>query len=340
MTFVLYALAPVIAMSFYNTGYMAYHYEGVDPTIAQSLARGAMAMIPLIITSYAAGGLAELVFCIVRKHEINEGFLVTAMLYPLTLPASTPLWMAAIGIIFGVVIGKEIFGGVGYNVWNPALVARAFVFFTYPAAVSGTGVWDLSDPEQRIDGYTGATPLLAVKSGAPGEDPVALLLRENWTWNELFLGTIPGSSGETSTLAALLGAAFLLFVGIASWRVMFGTVIGAVATAALFNAVAAGNPELGPMWSLQPHYHLVMGGFAFGAVFMATDPVSSATTNLGRWLFGLGIGAMCVMVRTVNPAYPEAMMLSILFMNTFAPLLDYFVLQASSRARVARMAGA
>jgi Na+-transporting NADH:ubiquinone oxidoreductase subunit B len=345
MVFVIYALVPCILMGWYNIGYQGYLGEGVEaPGALDCILRGGVAMLPLIITSYTFGGLAELVFCVVRKHEINEGFLVTAMLFPLTLPPTLPLWMAAMGIIFGVVIGKEVFGGVGMNILNPALTARAFVFFTYPASISGAKVWDLAgkglygNEAAVVDGYSGATPLLAVTAVERGGDPVAALAAQGWTFNELFMGFIPGSMGEVSAVACLIGAAFLITTGIASWRIMAGCVIGLVGMSTVFNLLA--GPDSLALWHLPPHYHLVMGGFAFGAVFMATDPCSSAVTTSGRWIYGILIGMLCVLVRVVNPAYPEGMMLAILFMNVFAPLIDYFVVRKTTSRRIARMAAA
>lgn len=343
MIFVIYAMVPCILMGWYNVGYQGYLAEGVqNPGLLDCLVRGAWHMFPIVLVSYAAGGLAELLFCIVRKHEINEGFLVTAMLYPLTLPPTIPLWMVAMGIVFGVVIGKEVFGGVGMNILNPALTARAFVFFTYPAWISGASVWDVGGEGMfggtLVDGYTGATPLLAVANAEPGPNAIAALEAEGWSWLDLALGFIPGSMGEVSAVAALLGAIFLVVVGLASWRTMAGCVVGLMVTAALLNVLA--GPESSALYHLPPHYHLVMGGFAFGAAFMATDPVSSAHTDLGRWLYGLAIGALVVLVRVVNPAYPEGVMLAILFMNVFAPLIDYFVVQRTTRRRAARLATA
>ncbi|MCB9673044.1 MAG: NADH:ubiquinone reductase (Na(+)-transporting) subunit B [Alphaproteobacteria bacterium] len=343
MIFVLYALAPAILLGMYNVGYQGYLAEGATGfTAVQCITRGLVAMLPVIITSYAAGGLAELVFCIVRKHEINEGFLVTAMLFPLTLPPTIPLWMVAVGIIFGVVIGKEVFGGVGMNILNPALTARAFVFFTYPAAISGAGVWDVGGKDlfatadvTKIDAYTGATPLLTASS-ATGS-PVDALTAAGWDWGTMAMGFIPGSMGEVSAVAAALGAVFLIATGIASWRIMLGCVAGLLTTAAILNGIGS---DTNVMMSLPPHYHLVMGGFMFGTVFMATDPCSSAVTPMGRLIYGFFIGALCVLVRVVNPAYPEGMMLAILFMNVFAPLIDYFIVRRTTRARAARMATA
>ena len=348
MIFVLYALAPAILLGWYNIGYQGYAAEGVEASLVDCILRGGVAMLPVIITSYAAGGLAELVFCIVRKHEINEGFLVTAMLFPLTLPPTIPLWMTALGIIFGVVIGKEVFGGVGMNILNPALTARAFVFFTYPAAISGANIWDVGGKdlfaaEQMVDGYTGATPLLAASSGAlkdgtASTSAVEILTSYGFTWDQMALGLIPGSMGEVSSVAALLGAIFLIITGIASWRTMVSCVAGLFVMSGIFYAF--GSESSVSMMSLPPWYHLVMGGFAFGTVFMATDPVSSATTEWGRVVYGFFIGVLTALIRVVNPAYPEGVMLAILFMNVFAPLIDYFIVKQSTRRRVARMATA
>ncbi len=347
MIFVLYALTPAILLGWYNIGLQGYAAEGIDASFVDCILRGGWAMLPVIITSYAAGGLAELVFCIVRKHEINEGFLVTAMLFPLTLPPTIPLWMTALGIIFGVVIGKEVFGGVGMNILNPALTARAFVFFTYPAAISGANIWDVGGmdlfaSEKMVDGYTGATPLLAassgtLKDGTASMNAVDILNSYGWEYWELAAGLIPGSMGEVSSVAALLGAVFLIVTGLASWRTMVSCVAGMLAMSSVFYFIGS---ESVSMMSLPPWYHLVMGGFAFGTVFMATDPVSSATTNTGRIIYGFFIGVLTALIRVVNPAYPEGVMLAILFMNVFAPLIDYFIVKQSTRRRVARMATA
>lgn len=344
MIFVIYALVPAILVGMWNVGARAFLYEGItDATVVECFVRGAWHMVPIIVVSYTAGGIAELVFCVVRKHEINEGFLVTAMLFPLTLPPTIPLWMVAMGIVFGVVIGKEVFGGVGMNILNPALTARAFVFFTYPAVISGAYVWDVvgvSNPLTRtgtaVDGYTGATALLAVAGGERGQQAVDILNEQGFDVWAMATGGIPGSMGEVSAIAILLGAAFLIVTRIAAWQTMVGCVVGLVAITGLFNVLA--TPDSLPLLTLPPHYHLVMGGFAFGTVFMATDPVSSATTTVGRWIYGICIGVLCGLIRVVNPAYPEGMMLAILFMNVFAPLIDYYVVQASARRRAARLA--
>lgn len=382
MIFVDFALLPAILMACWNTGYHAYFYEGlvgaeggVLGTVGSLdyILRGAWHFFPLYFVTLAVGGIWELLFAVVRKHEINEGFLVTSLLFPLTLPPTIPWWMVAMGISFGIVIGKEVFGGVGFNILNPALTARAFVFFTYPAFISGAknaegfGVWDaagawsplalfsgagggVTDPTTlqnaaAVDGYSGATPLLAVANAPEGSRAIEALAAEGWSWSDMFFGFIPGSIGETSTLACLIGAIFLVAAGIASWRIMVGGVVGLFAMGSLVyfllgGGVAGMDPSLNPLFSIPPWYHLVMGSFAFGIVFMATDPVSAAITPTGRWIYGFLIGALVVLVRVFNPAYPEGVMLAILFMNVFAPLIDWFVVRGSSRRRNARLATA
>jgi Na+-transporting NADH:ubiquinone oxidoreductase subunit B len=267
-----------------------------------------------------AGGLWELVFAWVRGHEVNEGFLVTSLLFMLTLPPAIPLWQVAVGMSFGVIVGKEVFGGTGKNFLNPALVGRAFLFFAYPAQISGDAVWT------AVDGFTGATPLTIGVAGG-----VQAIQEAGITWTQSFLGTVQGSLGETSTLACLLGAAFLIYTRIASWRIMSGVFLGMVATSLLFNTFGSE-----PGHSLPWYWHMVLGGFAFGTIFMATDPISASMTNAGRWIYGALIGLMAVLIRVANPAYPEGMMLAILFGNVFAPLIDYFVVQRNIRRRVAR----
>jgi Na+-transporting NADH:ubiquinone oxidoreductase subunit B len=262
----------------------------------------------------------------VRKHEINEGFLVTSALFPLTLPPTIPLWQVAIGISFGVVIGKEIFGGVGKNFMNPALTGRAFLYFAYPAQISGNLVWTAAD------GFSGATALGAMAT-APVGDTIPMLTRLSW-WDH-FLGYVQGSMGETSTLACLLGAAVLIAAGVGSWRVMAGVVAGMTAVSSLF-WIASSPQSTNALMTLGPLWHLVIGGFAFGAVFMATDPVSAAMTETGRWIYGFLIGAMTVLIRVINPAFAEGIMLAILFGNTMAPLIDYYVIQANIKRRMAR----
>ena len=272
--------------------------------------------IPLYIVVFGVGIAFEIWFASVRGHEVNEGFFVTSILFTLTLPPAIPLWMAGVGIAFGVVIGKEVFGGTGKNFLNPALTGRAFLYFAYPASMSGDQVW------VAMDGVTQATPLGNAASGLP----------YNVEWTNAFIGAMPGSFGETSTLAILAAALILCFTRIASWRVMAGCLVGMVATALLFNVI----PSTNPMFTMTPMWHLVLGGFAFGAVFMATDPVSAAMTNTGRWIYGILIGFMCVLIRVVNPACPEGMMLAIMFGNLFAPLIDHFVVRSNIKRRLAR----
>ncbi len=272
--------------------------------------------VPLYIVVFATGIAFEMWFAIKRGHEINEGFFVTSILFTLTLPATTPLWMAAVGITFGVVIGKEVFGGTGKNFLNPALTGRAFLYFAYPAQMSGDAIW------VAVDGYTRAT---ALGNAAIGESYGV----EFW---DAFVGFMPGSMAETSTLALVIAAIILIANRIASWRIMLGCLIGLIAASLLFNSIESDNP----MFAMPFHWHIVLGGFAFGAVFMATDPVSAAMTNVGRLLYGILIGVMCVLIRVVNPAFPEGMMLAILFGNLFAPLIDHFVVQANVKRRLAR----
>lgn len=283
---------------------------------------GAVFFLPIYIVTFLVGIAWEILFAVKRGHEVNEGFFVTSILFALTCPPDIPLWQVALGISFGVVIGKEVFGGTGKNFLNPALVGRAFLYFAYPAQMSGDAVW------VAVDGHTGATPLSVVASG--GMDAMT----QSWTWTEAFIGSIPGSIGETSTLAILLGMVLLLITRIASWRIMLGVFLGMVAFSTLLNTVGSDtNPAFGMPW----YWHLVTGGFAFGMVFMATDPVSAAMTNGGKWAFGILIGVMTVLIRVVNPAFPEGIMLAILFSNLFAPLMDHFVVQANVKRRLARV---
>ncbi|WP_026213011.1 NADH:ubiquinone reductase (Na(+)-transporting) subunit B [Faucicola boevrei] len=284
---------------------------------------GAMQFLPIYIVTFVVGIFWETVFAIYRKHEVNEGFFVTSILFALTLPASIPLWQVALGISFGVVVAKEVFGGTGKNFLNPALAGRAFLYFAYPASISGDAVWT------AVDGYTGATPLGQAAVGTMS-NTFHNGFDQTLTWTNAFLGNMQGSIGEVSTLAILIGAVGLLWTKIASWRIMAGVMIGMVATSLLFNIFGDNNSALQmmPFW-----WHFVLGGFAFGMVFMATDPVSAAMTNIGRWWYGILIGFMTVIIRVINPAFPEGIMLAILFANLFAPLFDYFVTQANIKRR-------
>lgn len=340
MITVVVALLPCILMALYNTGYQAHLILASGKFIAtgwrhdlmmalglshdpaslfSNLVYGALFFIPVWLVCNITGGIWEVLFASVRKHEVNEGFLVTGWLLPLTLPATIPLWQVALGTTFGVVFAKEVFGGTGKNIFNPALMARAFLFFAYPAQISGDAVWT------AVDGYTGATALSQLASGG-----VTAL---NVSWTDAFLGFQHGSMGETSTLACLVGAAYLISSGIGSWRIMLGSFFGLVTMAVTFNMIGS---ETNPMFAVPAYWHLVLGSFAFATVFMATDPVSASMTDTGRWIYGFFIGMMGVMIRVVNPAYPEGWMLSILFMNAFAPTIDYFVIKANINRRKAR----
>lgn len=280
---------------------------------------GAMYFVPVYAVVFMVGGFWEVLFASVRGHEVNEGFFVTSVLFALILPPDIPLWQVALGISFGTVIGKEVFGGTGKNFLNPALTGRAFLFFAYPAEMSGDAVWT------AVDGYTGATILGQAALG--GMDAISA------TWNDAFIGYIPGSMGETSTLAIMLGGAYLLYTKIASWRIVAGVMLGTIGLSLLFNLIGS---DTNPMFAMPWHWHLVVGGFAFAMFFMATDPVSASMTNTGKWVFGALIGIMVVLIRVVNPAFPEGMMLAILFANLFAPLIDFFVVQANIKRRALR----
>jgi len=297
---------------------------GFDPdSIGANLFHGLLYFLPIYVVTLLAGGFWEILFAGIRNHEINEGFFVTSILYALILPATTPLWQVALGISFGVVIAKEVFGGTGKNFMNPALAARAFLYFAYPVEMSGESVW-----VPPVDVVTGATPLaIGTESGVIG------IIDSGVTWLEAFLGPIQGSLGETSALACLLGGVFLVYTGIASWRIIAGVFIGMVATTLVFNAVGS---DTNPMFVMPWYWHLVLGGFAFGMVFMATDPVTACVTDAGRWIFGLLIGLLTVVIRVVNIAFPEGIMLAILFANIFAPTIDHFVAQANIRRRTRR----
>jgi Na+-transporting NADH:ubiquinone oxidoreductase subunit B len=292
--------------------------------------------LPLLIVSYAVGAFWEVLFSIVRGHDINEGYFVTGLLIPLTLPPTTPLWQVAIGVSFGVVIGKEVFGGTGMNIVNPALTTRAFLFFAYPADMSGDKVWIAINTakDKVIDGFSGATPLGIAYGQKAGDNVVQLLNSTGITFKSAFLGAIPGSVGETSALACLMGAAILLITGVASWRIMVSMVLGGALMAILLQAVS--GPESPALMALPFYYQLTLGGFAFGAVFMITDPVSATSTDLGKYIYGFLAGVLAIIIRALNPAYPEGVMLAILFMNIFAPVIDYYIVQANIKRRLKR----
>ena len=349
MVTVVISLLPCVAMAVYNTGYQANLAISLgaqpldtwqtaalqslgpgsfDPaSVSSCLLHGALYYLPVVLVTFLVGGNTEALFAVVRKHEINEGFLVTGMLFPLVLPPTIPLWQVALGILFGVILGKEIFGGTGMNVFNPALMARAFLFFAYPGQISGDQVWIAADT--TVDGSSGATWL----AQAAVAGPEALV--SGASWKDAFLGLVPGSMGETSTLACLIGAAVLIGTGIGSWRIMAGGVAGSFLMVQGLNALAS---TTNPLMNVPFAWHVVLGGWAFGLVFMATDPVSAAHTNKGRYVYGFLIGALAILIRVINPAYPEGMMLAILFMNMFASLIDHFVIQANIKRRKARYA--
>ncbi|MCG6155617.1 NADH:ubiquinone reductase (Na(+)-transporting) subunit B [Rubinisphaera margarita] len=363
MITVVAALGPCILMAMWNTGYQANlvlnaggleFAEGWRGSIMSTLGLaanpgnhisnfvlGALYFIPLFLVANIAGGLCEVIFSCIRGHEINEGFLVTGMLYPLTLPPTLPWWQAAIGIMFAVVLAKEVFGGTGKNFVNIALTARAFLYFAYPSQISGDRVWVAADGYKLVDGYTGATALGQLGSLDPANIPMGMNAVTNTvtngglniSWFEAFLGVIPGSMGETSALACVIGAAILIASGIGSWRIMAAVVLGAVTTSAALWALGS---ESNAVFAMPPWWHLVVGGFAFGTVFMATDPVSAAFSEGGKWVYGFLIGFMTILIRVINPAFPEGIMLAILFGNVFAPLIDYFFIQANIKRRLAR----
>lgn len=333
MITVVLALLPVTLFTLFNTGYQEIRATSeprlgpLNVDFAHAIWLGLLSFLPVYFVTVAVGGLLEAVFSVVRKHEINEGFLVTSLLFPLTLPPDIPLWQVALGIAFGVVIGKEVFGGTGMNILNPALTGRIFLYFAYPAQISGDLVW-VGNNTEWVDGFSGATPLATFF--AVGADTTQYM----YSWWDAFWGFIPGSMGETSVAACLLGAFVLLFTGIGSWRIMTSCVLGGLAMTLLFNALA---DDPNSYLAVPFHWHLVVGSFAFGTVFMATDPVSACQTNTGRWIYGFGIGALTILVRVVNPAYPAGIMLAIIFMNVFAPLIDYYVVKANIRRREVRL---
>jgi Na+-transporting NADH:ubiquinone oxidoreductase subunit B len=341
MVMVVYALIPTVLMALYNTGLQAnleiaklgaaftegnwqqdvlvWLGVGFDPNnIFANAVHGALYFLPAYIVTMSVGGFWEVLFASVRKHEINEGFLVTGLLFPLILPPDIPYWQIAIGITFGVVIGKEVFGGVGMNILNPALTARAFLFFAYPAEISGDKVW------VAVDGVSKATPLAEFADTA---------MTTTVSWMDAFLGVIPGSMGETSALACLIGAVILIVSRVGSWKIMLSVLVGMVGMTLVLNWIGS---DTNPMFNVTPMWHLVLGGFAFGAVYMATDPVSAAYTEKGKIIYGLFIGILVVLVRVVNPAFPEGMMLAILFMNVFAPIIDKYFINSNIKRRLAR----
>ena len=320
MIYVLIALIPCFLFGTWNIGFQHFSSHGEVATLMQNFGYGLMKILPLYIVSYVVGLGIEIIFAQIRKEEVNEGFFVTGFLIPLIMPADVPLWMLAIAVAFAVIIGKEVFGGSGMNVVNPALLARAFMFFSYPSKMSGDGIWIA----EKGDAISGATPLGTLLNGGGVEQLPSVM--------DMFIGTIPGSVGETSKIAILLGALFLIVTGVASLRIILSTFVGAAALGLLFTAIGVSEVPF--------YYHFLMGGFMFGAIFMATDPVTAAQTNCGKIIYGFLIGAMAVLIRVANPGYPEGMMLAILLLNVFAPLIDYCVVAMNISKRKKRWAKA
>jgi Na+-transporting NADH:ubiquinone oxidoreductase subunit B len=319
MTVVMIALVPSLLFGIYNIGYQYNLASNSGMEFWEMIWFGFLKIIPLYLVSYIVGLGIEFASAQIRGHEVNEGYLVTGMIIPLIVPVTTPLWMLTLAVAFAVIIGKEIFGGTGMNIWNPALVARVFLFFAYPSHMSGDKVWVAG-----VDGFSGATPLAQTSDG---------LSSLHYSVSDMFFGFIPGSVGETSTLAIILGAAFLIYTGIGSWKIMLSTVFGGLVMGFIANIAA---PSADCAMAIPAWYHLIMGGFAFGAVFMATDPVTSAQTEYGKWIYGFLIGAFTVIIRLFNPGYPEGMMLAILLMNTFAPVIDHIVVGRNIKRRLKR----
>ncbi len=324
MSIVVMSLIPALLFGLWNTGYQHFLATGIEPDFWPMVGHGFLKVFPIIVVSYVTGLGIEFIFAQLRGHEVAEGFLVTGMLIPLIMPVDVPLWMVALSTAFAVIIGKEVFGGAGMNIWNPALLARAFLFFAYPAYMSGDKIWisGLSKGEGIVDGFSGATALgEAVTTGNI----------DKYSFIDSFLGIIPGSIGETSTVAILLGAAILIYTGIGSWRIMLSVFVGGLVMAMGFNAIGTT-----PLMQIPALNQLVLGGFAFGAVFMATDPVSASRTTAGKYIYGFLIGVFAIMIRVFNPAYPEGVMLAILLMNTFAPLIDHYVVENNIKRRLKR----
>ena len=329
MSFVVIALVPALLVGMFNIGYQNYTHAGVEASCLTMFLHGLAVMLPKIVVSYAVGLGIEFVVAQWKNEEIQEGYLVSGMLIPLVVPVGTPLWMLAVAVAFSVIFAKEIFGGTGMNIFNPALVARAFLFFAWPTKMSGDAVWVSTEQvlglgNKLADGFTAATPLGQAGAGH----------QITSTFSDMLTGLMPGSIGETSFIAIMIGAAILLWTRIASWRIMLSVFAGGAIVAALFNAFGAADNAVAHLGVAQ---HLCLGGFAFGAVFMATDPVTSARTETGKYIYGFIIGSLAITIRVLNPGYPEGMMLAILFMNMFAPLIDYFVVQRNINKRLARV---
>jgi Na+-transporting NADH:ubiquinone oxidoreductase subunit B len=327
---VMVALVPALLFGIWNTGFLHFQAMGMEAGFWQMVWFGFLKILPMFIVSYVVGLGIEIAFAQMRHEEVAEGYFVTGMLIPMVMPVDVPLWMVAVATVFAVVIGKEVFGGTGMNILNPALVARAFLFFAYPSHMSGSTVWiaGLTDGTGVIDGYSGSTIL---GQAAQNTSTFVNGLGKPYTGMDMFLGTIPGSFGETSTLAILIGAAILILTGIGSWKIIVSVFAGGAVMGLILNLFAVNTFMALPFWE-----HLILGGFAFGAVFMATDPVSGAQTERGKWIYGFLIGIMAILIRVLNPAYPEGVMMAILLMNVFAPLIDHYIVEANIRRRLKR----
>ena len=336
MITVVIAMVPCLLFGIYNVGHTHYLAIGETATFIQKIGIGAMVVLPIVLVSYTAGGIVEVIFATIRRHPINEGFLVTGMLIPLVMPPTIPLWQVALAAIFAVVIAKEVFGGTGMNVLNVAMTARAFLYFAYPSDMSGD-VWYYKGGTEYADGFSGATPLgLAAETVAvEGAQPVVATLNSFqdglYEFGNLVIGLIPGSIGSTSLIMVLLGAVILIATGVGSWKIILSGFVGVYVMGLIFNLGGANE-----YMNLPAYYHLAIGGVAFGIVFMATDPVSAAHTETGKWIYGFLIGAITVIIRVLNPAYPEGIMLAVLFMNVFAPLIDFYVVEANKKRRLQR----
>ena len=339
MITVVIAMVPCLIFGIYNTGHQHFLAVGEAAGFGDKFLLGLQLVLPILIVAYAAGGIVEAIFAVIRKHPINEGFLVTGMLIPLIVPPTIPLWQVALATVFAVIIAKEVFGGTGMNILNVAMTARAFLYFAYPAQISGDQVWTYLGDKTPVDGYSGATALgVAYQSSIDGEVVTTALSSHNasladnlYSFANMFFGFIPGSIGETSTLMVLIGAAILILTGVGSWKIMASAFAGTYVMGLVMNLMAVNE-----YMALPAHYHLILGGVAFGIVFMATDPVTASHTETGKWIYGFLIGVLTVIIRVTNPAYPEGIMLAVLFMNVFAPLIDFYVVKANKKRRLQR----
>ncbi|MEM6734848.1 MAG: NADH:ubiquinone reductase (Na(+)-transporting) subunit B [Bacteroidota bacterium] len=335
MMTVIIAMVPCLIFGMWNVGHQHYLATGIEATMLDKFWIGILKVVPILVVSYIVGLSIEFTFCVIKQRPVEEGYLVSGMLIPLIMPASIPLWQVALATAFAVVIGKEVFGGTGMNILNVALTARVFLYFAYPTDISGD-VWTYLGDKTPVDGYSGATILAYGAEAAANGTNMMQLASNHWAdgmftfWN-MFIGIIPGSIGETSVLMCLIGAVVLIATGVGSWKIILSVVLGTLFMGALFNLAGSNS-----FMQMPPHYHLVIGGLAFGAVFMATDPVSASHTETGKWIYGFMIGVITVLIRVINPAYPEGIMLAILFMNVFAPLIDFYVVEANKKRRLKR----